>query len=194
MTASTIILGAGGEPVDAVAAAIGDWCRRWPEKVLARDFGVALQTAKKWRRGLEMPAGRHLAAMAERWGRPFIEHAFQSVAHGTLEHRLEALETSFALIRQDLTNARLAEADRPAHRLGAPDGGGVAQAARPALATTRGVIAGIVIGAAVLHMAMPHLPKTVAQLASEAGGDFDDGLRPKAARVIRTAAIRPVRL
>lgn len=177
MTVSTMIIGAGGAPVDAVSAAIGEWCRRWPEKALARDFAVALQTAKKWRRGEDMPAGRHLVAMAERWGQPFLDHAFQAVLDDvTLDGRLEALEASFALLRRDL---RHDEQDAAVRREvagqgagdRAPDLGGMARPRGQALATARALIFGVMLGATAIHL-MPHMPDTVADLIADAGADM----------------------
>lgn len=183
MTVSTMILGAGGGQVEAVSGAIGEWCRRWPEKTLARDFDVALQTAKKWRRGLDMPAGRHLVAMADRWGQPFLDHAFAAVLDNTtLDGRLAALETSFALLRQDLTHDVEQAAPLPVPGAGpghrAPEAGRMARSRGPALATARSLIFGIMLGATVAHL-VPHMPETVNDLVAEAGDD----MRPRSPKV-----------
>lgn len=177
MTTATMILSAGGGSVDDVSAAIGAWCRRWPAKELSRDFGVAIQTAKKWRLGLEMPAGRHLVAMAERWGQAFLDHAFAPVLDDlSLDRRLEALEASFALIRQDLCHDDAATPPAPYHGVAAPEVRGVARPGRSPLATARAVIVGVVLGALAVHM-VPQVPATVADLVAEARDDWARGPR-----------------
>ncbi|EPY00929.1 hypothetical protein [Magnetospirillum fulvum] len=90
----------------AVGDAFGQWCRVYSAKDLMALFGVAEQTAKKWRTG-KLPEPKHLVAMTQYWGEDFLLCVFAPVLRQTdsdLLGDLAAIERRVALIRQRVTH------------------------------------------------------------------------------------------
>lgn len=91
---------------DAMGEAFGQWCRQFTLNELMGFFGVAEATAKKWRSG-KLPIDKHIAAMAERWGDPFVEHLFApAVRRAELDMlgQLESVEVQISLMRERMTH------------------------------------------------------------------------------------------
>lgn len=91
----------------AVGDAFGAWCRRFAVKELMDLFGVAEQTAKKWRAG-KIAEPKHLVMMVERWGEGFLLSIFAPALDrlelGDLARDLELIETKVALIRERIVH------------------------------------------------------------------------------------------
>lgn len=90
----------------AVGEAFGQWCRAFTIKDLMALFGVAEQTAKKWRQG-KLPEPKHMVAMVELWREDFLLAVF-SPALGEDELDLDAelarMERRIGLIRERVTH------------------------------------------------------------------------------------------
>lgn len=100
----------------AVGEAFGAWCQRFTIKELMDMFGVAQQTATKWRCG-KLPEPKHMVMMAERWEEDFLltifAPAFRRLDGDSLTRDLEVIETKVSLIRE-----RIAHEQKRNHRLG----------------------------------------------------------------------------
>lgn len=94
---------------DAVAIAFGQWCRRFAVKDLMADFGVAEQTAKKWRQG-NLPDNKSWVAMVELWGETFLLHVFAPalarLGDDDLGRDLEVIEAKVSLLRERIKHER----------------------------------------------------------------------------------------
>lgn len=100
---------------DAVGKAFGAWCRNFEVKELMRMFGVAEQTAKKWRQG-NLPDNKRWVYMVEIWGQDFLLTIFspaltQSRNDVDLDRDLEVMAASLKVMKEQFSEAR--------HRLGA---------------------------------------------------------------------------
>ncbi|MBF0326009.1 MAG: hypothetical protein HQL42_13190 [Alphaproteobacteria bacterium] len=111
----------------AVGEAFGDWCQNFTVKDLMGRFGVAEQTAKKWRTG-KIAEPKHLVAMVEEWGADFLNAVFApALAHAEadLESELELIETRLGHLRERIRdeNSRNARLRGDAGGVGAGAGG-----------------------------------------------------------------------
>ncbi|MDR3438972.1 hypothetical protein [Telmatospirillum sp.] len=193
-TANVLSFGAIGE-------SFGSWCQHFTVKELMTDFGVAEQTAKKWRSG-KLPEALHMAAMVERWGQPFLDTIFAAAlsrVEADLVGQMESVEVQISTMRERMINEarrrdRLCVAARAA---GLADdlGIGITPVVGPAaerrvsmVAENGGALAAIsrgaigAIGGVILLVAAFHGP--LSDLLDD-GGDF-------AGRTTRSVAARVV--
>ncbi|MBK1640252.1 hypothetical protein CKO24_14525, partial [Rhodothalassium salexigens DSM 2132] len=84
---------------------LADWLRSYDYKTVAAMFPpTAPQTAKRWKAG-SLPQVPHMAAMVERWGRPFVDHVFEPLLGDVpLERRAERIEADMRQLRKDLAH------------------------------------------------------------------------------------------
>ena len=67
---------------------------------IAREFGASHNTIEKWLGG-NLPANKHMFAMVERWGWPFLEFVYEPCFRG---HERFDPETGFDEIRAKIDN------------------------------------------------------------------------------------------
>lgn len=197
MTVAVIdLFGAGASGLHPVGARIALWVRDIPAKALAREFGVAEQTAKGWRRG-NLPQMGHFSDMVERWREPFLDFVFAPVLAEMpdLVARLDAMErraVNFARdvadLKQQVTHEQMANRRGGDADARGRDAGDVARPLRQGRkAAARAVALAVLLVALagpVLDLISPPAWATVADLA-----DQDDD---HAARLHKVAR-RPVR-
>ncbi|MTK12685.1 MAG: hypothetical protein F8N39_11550 [Clostridiaceae bacterium] len=90
----------------AISESFGNWCQHFAVKDLMASFGVAEQTAKRWRAG-KLPESLHLAAMVERWGQPFLDTIFApalSRVERDLVGQMESVEVQISSMRERMVN------------------------------------------------------------------------------------------
>lgn len=198
MTPATIdLFGASASGLHPVGERIALWFSDAPAKVIAREFAVAVQTAKGWKRG-QLPLMAHFAAMVARWGEDFLDFVFAPALADapSLSQRLERMEKraaqfsrELADLKQQVTHEALVDwrgpapgADRPCRAVGA-DGGGAGSVARSARAIGAALLV-VILAGPVLDVVAPPAYATVLDLAE----DDDD----HAARLHKVAR-RPLR-
>lgn len=197
-TAVVDLFGAGTSGLHPVGERLALWFATTPAKVIARDFGVAIQTAKGWKRG-QLPQMAHFAAMAARWGEDFLDFVFAPALADApdLARRLERMEkraaqfaAELADLKQQVTHGKMAVgAGECAGSGGGTDGAGAQRArlGRAAVSRTLGALLLLVfLAAPVLDVsaAMLAAPSQVSDLLDD---DSDDGAvrLPKAPRLVR---------
>jgi hypothetical protein len=154
MTLATIdLFGMAASGLHPVGERIAAWHRQVPAKVLARDFAVAVATAKSWKGG-HLPQMSHFTVMVRRYGVDFLDFVFAPALDDLpdMAGRLDRMERQAARFAADL-----AELKRQVEHEGlASDGGGVADqrggsgggVAQP-LRPRRSLVPGSLVGRAV---------------------------------------------
>lgn len=152
MTLAAIdLFGMSNSGLHPLGERIAAWHRDVPAKVLARNFTVAVATAKAWKRG-HLPQMGHFDVMVRSYGRDFLDFVFAPALDDLpdLARKLDRMERQAAQFTADL-----AELKRQVKHEGlASDGGGVAdqrggtgggleESLRPRRALVPGAVAGL---------------------------------------------------
>lgn len=198
MTPATIdLFGASASGLHPVGERIALWFSDAPAKVIAREFEVAVQTAKGWKRG-QLPLMAHFAAMVARWGEDFLDFVFAPALADApdLAQRLERMEKraaqfsrELADLKQQVTHEKVA--DRPRRAVGAGGGGagsvaGSSRARGPMVSRAVGLVLFLALAApTILDVFAPPAFASVHDLA-----DQDDDHAARLHKVTR----RPVRV
>lgn len=89
------------------------WLAPFEAKVVAGwlttpEAEVAYRTVEAWKAGRTLPQEKHLAAMARRWGRPFVEHLFAPLLglEVDVEARLDRVLADIQHIKGDIEHER----------------------------------------------------------------------------------------
>ena len=158
MTTECAILADDAEAL--VGPRLAAWLRGYDHKTLARMFGAAPQTTKRWKAG-ELPATKHIAAMLSHWGQGFVDAVLSPVIEdpATLDARAERIEQDMRALRQEIADAdvaadrgrvaELASAARPGRGREAVSTGKADQRRAPLAAATRSLgvlICGLALG------------------------------------------------
>ena len=96
--------------IEPLLTEMGERLRKWLKqefpshtaKEVAREFGASPHTGKKWLQG-ELPANKHMFAMVERWGWPFVEFVYEPCFAAYREQRGEFM-ASIDEMRASLDN------------------------------------------------------------------------------------------
>ncbi|BAE50317.1 hypothetical protein [Paramagnetospirillum magneticum] len=191
------LFGASASGLHPVGERIALWLADIPAKVVARDFAVAVHTAKGWKRG-HLPLMAHFAAMVTRWGDDFLDFAFApalaeapslSQQLDRMEKRAAQFSRDLAELKQQVTHEKVEDQSRRAAGAGGDDAGSVAG---PGRARGRMVSRAIGLGL-LLALAAPILSDAVAPAVYASVLDLGDQGDDPAARLHKVAR-RPLRL
>lgn len=117
MVATTIESLPPGLSLEAMARQLAVWLAPWSAKEVAAmvstpDSVVDYRTAEAWKSGRTFPQTKHWAAMAARWGRPFLDCVFAPALaeadSADIDVRLERVLRDIDLIRLEIKNERKA--------------------------------------------------------------------------------------